>query len=387
MRRCAGSSRRMIFGKADRGVTSPRHHGSRPTPPDSTSSDVAADELRAELELALGRHDLLLDRLRAAVAEEPLRERRWEQLMVALYRSGRQADALRAFQEARRVFVEELGIEPGRSLRELERAVLSQDPDLDAPARAPLLERPYHNLPSPLTALLGRFDDVQTVQKLLATSRLVTIAGTGGCGKTRLALAVAEEVCEQQADGAWFADLTPARTGELVAVHLASELGLREADEHGGAGPLDLVTRLPSTQGTRARARQLRADRRRSRGHRRIAARSVSGREDHRHIARGSRSGRRDVLCARAARDTACRRDARRAGSVAGRTTVRRTRRGRRLARWPRRRTARSDRGALPVPGGPSAGNRNGGDVDPHAFTGRAARAARPASVARGSRR
>jgi hypothetical protein len=161
-------------------------------------------------------------------ATYPYRERPRAQLMTALYRAGRQADALRAFQEARRVFVEELGIEPGRSLRELERAVLSQDPDLDAPAHTPLLERPHHNLPSPLTALLGRFDDVQAVQKLLATSRLVTIAGTGGCGKTRLALQVAADLVDASPDGVWFVDLAPLADPALVAQTVAAVLGVRE---------------------------------------------------------------------------------------------------------------------------------------------------------------
>lgn len=92
-----------------------------------------------EAGLALGReHDLVIE-LEAAVIRHPLRERLWGQLMLALYRSGRQADALAAYQRARRHLGEELGIEPGRALRDLETAVLRQDPALD---RAPAPARP-----------------------------------------------------------------------------------------------------------------------------------------------------------------------------------------------------------------------------------------------------
>jgi DNA-binding SARP family transcriptional activator len=92
---------------------------------------LAALEQRMEADLVRGRHAELVGELEALVAEHPLRERLRSQLMLALYRSGRQAEALEAYQEARRVFVEELGIEPDRSLRELEKAILQQDRGLD----------------------------------------------------------------------------------------------------------------------------------------------------------------------------------------------------------------------------------------------------------------
>jgi DNA-binding SARP family transcriptional activator len=97
---------------------------------------LAALELRIEADLALGRHRELVAELEALVAEQPLRERPRGYLMTALYRSGRQAEALDAYQEARRVLVEELGIEPGPTLQELERAILQQDRALDVPATA-----------------------------------------------------------------------------------------------------------------------------------------------------------------------------------------------------------------------------------------------------------
>jgi DNA-binding SARP family transcriptional activator len=94
---------------------------------------LAALERRLEIELALGRHRELVGELEQLVREYPLRERPRAMLMLALYRCGRQADALEAYRAARRVLVEELGIEPVRALRELEQAILRQDPELDAP--------------------------------------------------------------------------------------------------------------------------------------------------------------------------------------------------------------------------------------------------------------
>lgn len=99
---------------------------------------LSALEARIEADLALGRHGELVPELDALVRQHPLRERLRGQLMLALYRSGRQAEALEAYREARRALVDEMGLEPGRALQELERAILRQDPQLDPPAR-PLL--------------------------------------------------------------------------------------------------------------------------------------------------------------------------------------------------------------------------------------------------------
>jgi DNA-binding SARP family transcriptional activator/tetratricopeptide (TPR) repeat protein len=94
----------------------------------------AALEDRIEADLAIGRHAALVPELEELVARDPYRERLRRQLIVALYRSGRQADALEAYMQARRTFVDELGTEPGRELQEVHRAVLRRDPALDAPA-------------------------------------------------------------------------------------------------------------------------------------------------------------------------------------------------------------------------------------------------------------
>ena len=98
---------------------------------------LAAVEERIDADLALGRHAALVGELEALAVEHPLRERVHAQLMLALYRSGRQAEALSAYHDARRTLVDELGIEPGPELQELERAILRQDPSLDVPAAGP----------------------------------------------------------------------------------------------------------------------------------------------------------------------------------------------------------------------------------------------------------
>ena len=123
----------------------------------------SAAEDRIEAELALGRHMDCLDELRTMVAAHPFRERLWGMLMLALYRAGRQADALRAFQDARRALGEELGIEPGPELRALEAAVLAQDARLDfdrTAVEAPAASVAVGNLVRPLTSCIGRDEEV-----------------------------------------------------------------------------------------------------------------------------------------------------------------------------------------------------------------------------------
>src|SRR5919197_4021337 len=101
---------------------------------------LVALEERIEAELALGRHDIAVSELAALIAKHPNRERLRGQLMLALYRSGRQGEALRVYSDTRKRLVEELGIEPGQPVRELEQAILRQDPALDLPRR-PLATR------------------------------------------------------------------------------------------------------------------------------------------------------------------------------------------------------------------------------------------------------
>jgi predicted ATPase/DNA-binding SARP family transcriptional activator len=183
---------------------------------------LLAIEDRIEAELALGHAADLVDELETIVREEPYRERPWRQLMLALYRSGRQADALATYHRARSLLVEELGIEPSEELRLLEGDILRQEVPI---VRAPS-ER--HNLPAAMTSFVGRAAELETVDKLLREARLVTLTGVGGVGKTRLAVEVASRGATRWADGAWFVDLSGLRDPALVERQVANGLDIEE---------------------------------------------------------------------------------------------------------------------------------------------------------------
>ena len=138
---------------------------SRRRPPASTSCASARSKPLIDAELALGRHVEAAGRLDALVAEHPYRERFWAQLMLALARSGRQAEALRAYQRVRRLLGDDLGLEPGAELRDLEQAILLGEPTLgsatvrrELPRRPPPTQRRRFDVPSPLTRLCRKGD-------------------------------------------------------------------------------------------------------------------------------------------------------------------------------------------------------------------------------------
>jgi predicted ATPase/DNA-binding SARP family transcriptional activator len=191
---------------------------------------LAALESRLDAELALGRHTEVVGELGALVAEHPFRERLRGRLILALYRSGRQADALEAYQAARRVLVEELGVEPSAELQELERAVLQQDPLAAAP---PAREHAASNLPTPLTPLVGRDLEVAAVAALVRRPeiRLLTLTGPGGTGKTRLAVETARELMREFPGGVTFVPLAPLADPQLVPTAVAEALGLTESPD------------------------------------------------------------------------------------------------------------------------------------------------------------
>jgi len=193
---------------------------------------VAAIEERLEAELSLGHHQTAVVELEALVTAHPLRERLRGLLMLALYRSGRQADALRAFQDGRQLLAEELGLEPGPELRQLESAILAQDPALDAPETGSptVAAEPRVTIPEALTPLVGRDAERRELTELIAAHRLVTLVGPGGVGKTRLALEIARARATSQGWDGYLVELAPVGDPEGVRPAIAGALGLTEPD-------------------------------------------------------------------------------------------------------------------------------------------------------------
>ena len=191
---------------------------------------VRARELDIDDALDAGEHAAVVGELEELVAQYPLRERLHAQLMLALYRCDRQADALQAYRNARARLVEQLGLEPGERLRELERSILAQDPTLAAPAPARPPATSARRLPAPPTRTIGRDLDRDAVVELLDRDdvRLVTLTGPGGVGKTRLALEVARELERKAPDPAWLVLLAATARGEHVASTIAQALGVSQ---------------------------------------------------------------------------------------------------------------------------------------------------------------
>ncbi len=191
----------------------------------------AAAEERADVLLDLGRHEQAVPELVALVAEHPLRERMRGLLMIALYRCGRQAEALQAFHEARQVLDDELGIGPGPELSRIHQQILALDPDLEAPGRAPVpapAPPAASAVPDPAPAQLpleapgfsGRHAELDRMHRVAGpapgeepdglspgTVQIIAITGTAGVGKTALAIRFARQVAKRFPDGQLYANL------------------------------------------------------------------------------------------------------------------------------------------------------------------------------------
>ena len=210
---------------------------------------LAVLEERAELLLLIGRGAELVPSLTTLVSEHPLRERGHGLLMRALCQAGRQAEALAVYREARRVLIEELGVEPGPELRKLQQAVLAgENPEPDRPTR-PMTLRPVGEaapaitpaqLPRASASLIGRDDELKRLDGLLASypegGLVLVVTGPAGVGKTALALHWAQRVREDFPDGQLYVDLhgydpnqEPLGAGEVLSRFLRT-LGVPSPD-------------------------------------------------------------------------------------------------------------------------------------------------------------
>ena len=228
---------------------------------------LAALEDRAEAALRQGLHDEATARLEALVHAEPLRERPHRQLVVAHYRAGRHGDALAVVRTHRTRLQEELGLDPSSAMRQLEAAVLSQDSRLELagqPPEAPLEPGPAQPVPTQASArppyragqapppapgrqartalptaagsLLGRGDDLAALHELVQPGSVVTLTGTGGVGKTSLALRLAADLAAGCADGVGVAELATVSSAEEVAPAVMTVLDLQPRQ---GVAPVD----------------------------------------------------------------------------------------------------------------------------------------------------
>jgi DNA-binding SARP family transcriptional activator len=203
----------------------------------------AAAEDRIEADLLLGRGDRLIAELESLVAGHPLRERLRGQHMRALFADGRSADALRAYDEIRRLLGEQLGADPSAALQELHVAVLRGDvaalglgaPKPASPASttspgSPAVAQPARrtNVRAQLTSFVGRDRDLARIEALLARARLVTITWPGGAGKTRLAFESADRLSDRIPDGDWVVELAPVGDAADVPHTVLAALQIRE---------------------------------------------------------------------------------------------------------------------------------------------------------------
>lgn len=219
---------------------------------------VMAIEDRIETLLALGKHRELTGDLVALTSRYPLRERLWGFRMIALYRSGRQAHALAAYQEARRALIEELGLEPGEFLIGLERAILSHDHGLalaggEESSRLPHVSKPPRQLPAGIPHFAGHHRVVEELRTALAGDeaaddtysgvRVAVITGPAGCGKTTVAVHAAHLVRDQFPGGQLFVNLRGSTMSPVPAEDVMASF-LRALGTAADAVPPDAEERI-----------------------------------------------------------------------------------------------------------------------------------------------
>ena len=219
---------------------------------------LRATEGLLEARLALGEHEAVVAAAEAAVAGHPLRERLWSLLMLALYRSGRQADALAAYQRLRRQLDDELGLAPGPDVTALQGAILRQDPGLDAPAQAAVLSRAMpvpRELPADVEGFTSREAELAELDYLLPVTGppgpgqpcgpvvISAVAGTAGVGKTALAVRWAHRVADSFPDGQLYVNLRGYDPGQPMTATDALAGFLRSLGVAGADIPLEEAER------------------------------------------------------------------------------------------------------------------------------------------------
>jgi predicted ATPase/DNA-binding SARP family transcriptional activator len=181
---------------------------------------AAALEARVEADLALGRHADLIGELMGLVAASPTRERLAGQLMLALHRCERDADALSVFASTSDALQRNLGVDPGDELTALQRAIHRGDPTLGTPGP--------ESLPVSASHFVGRRLELAQTYALLTNSRVLTLAGPGGSGKSRLAVELARSLTSVHPGGTYFIDLAPLTATASVSREVAATIGVRE---------------------------------------------------------------------------------------------------------------------------------------------------------------
>ena len=182
----------------------------------------------AEATISDGDPEIVIPTVERLVSESPLDERLGGILMRALYMSGRQADALGVYRRLRTGLAEELGVQPGPELERLEEQILVHDPSMEG-------TEPRWLLPSPASDLVGRSVEIEDLLARVQQTRLLTLTGPGGVGKTRLAMEVGRRIMEGGDQPVFFADLSAVRDESAVDAVLASSAGVQP---HPDSGPL-----------------------------------------------------------------------------------------------------------------------------------------------------
>lgn len=193
---------------------------------------LAALELRIRADLELGAHGEVIGELRTLTAEHPFRERFWADLMLALYRSSRQADALQVYRELDVMLAEELGLRPGEQLRQLHESILRNDPSLDTTTTATPVHAPVRTtVPPDIGDFVGRVEEIRLASELLTArgtaAPIVVLSGPPGIGKSALAVHLAHRLRQEFPDGVLHVNLLGYSTQQTMSVSQALRHFLR----------------------------------------------------------------------------------------------------------------------------------------------------------------